>query len=254
MNIAPALLRQIQVEGITAEDYRRVQPKIEAVKQMAALFTEGMFIFDLFKMNYYVAPDSVARDESDNDDVWGRVVSILENLTTPEGLKQMWKACADMQNFYRNLPAGNRNDYITYWCYSALCKIGKQMFSSKCVPLEFAPDGRMWLTLETFTTMPDNTKEPFCIYNIKTNELSAFNLETNTWEQRQLVPLSDKENTILLLMAQGKSVKEVGFELQKSEDTIRSHQKSVFKKLGAHSAVEAIGIAKKYGLIKQWLY
>lgn len=84
--IAPELLRQIQVEGITDDDYRRVEPKIETIEQMAALFTEGMFIFDLFKMDYhYIAPNIFCSKAFMQQDLLGHGLIIFETRITAYG-------------------------------------------------------------------------------------------------------------------------------------------------------------------------
>ena len=53
---------------------------------MAALFTEGMFIFDLFKMDYhYIAPNTFCSKVFMQQDLLGHGLSIFETRITAYG-------------------------------------------------------------------------------------------------------------------------------------------------------------------------
>ena len=62
--------------------------------------------------------------------------------------------------------------------------------------------------------------------------------------------LSERELQVLQYIANGRSNVEIGQILQIGEDTIRSHVKSILKKLDAMGRTEAIAIAVERGLIK----
>ena len=53
--------------------------------------------------------------------------------------------------------------------------------------------------------------------------------------------LSPRERQVALLIADGKTDKQIAAELNRSFHTIRGYRKSVFKKLGIHKAVEIAG-------------
>lgn len=53
---------------------------------MAALFTEGMFTFDLFKMDYhYIAPNTFCSKAFMQQDLLGHGLSIFETRITAHG-------------------------------------------------------------------------------------------------------------------------------------------------------------------------
>jgi DNA-binding NarL/FixJ family response regulator len=62
--------------------------------------------------------------------------------------------------------------------------------------------------------------------------------------------LSERELQVLQHIANGRSNAEIGQILQIGEDTIRSHVKSILKKLDAMGRTEAIAIAAERGLIQ----
>jgi DNA-binding CsgD family transcriptional regulator len=62
------------------------------------------------------------------------------------------------------------------------------------------------------------------------------------------VELSEREQNILQLMAQGNTNQGIGLELHLSESTIRSASVGLFRKLGVHSRKDAVAAAKHLDL------
>jgi DNA-binding CsgD family transcriptional regulator len=65
----------------------------------------------------------------------------------------------------------------------------------------------------------------------------------------ELPPLTDRERDVLRLVAAGKLNKEVATELLITPDTVNSHLKNIYEKLGVHNRTEAINQARKLGLL-----
>lgn len=63
-------------------------------------------------------------------------------------------------------------------------------------------------------------------------------------------PLSQRELSVLVRMADGRDVTGISRELRISSHTCRGHVKSVLSKLGAHSQLEAVILAVRMGLIQ----
>lgn len=63
-------------------------------------------------------------------------------------------------------------------------------------------------------------------------------------------PLTEREEQILKLLAEGKSNRGIGQVLHISESTVKSHMKSLFVKLDVTSRAEAIALAARRGLVK----
>ena len=62
-------------------------------------------------------------------------------------------------------------------------------------------------------------------------------------------PLTQREIEVLGLLAEGKSNKEIGSQLNIGETTVKTHLRNIFAKLNVLSRTEAISTASKRGLI-----
>lgn len=247
MNIDPDLLKQIQVEGITDADYERVKTKIEDTVQTAVLLCGGILVVDMFKMNYYmIAPQSFSWDNMHKDEIMDMGIDFVSMYIRPEYMRSLQEAVAYSQNFFKQLSPEHRHDYICHGNYSGICLPHKLLMNMQSVPLEFAPDGRVWLTMKTINFSPDHNQETFCIHNIKTDELQLYDIKARTWTRKVIPHLTTTEKSILTMMSIGKEVKDISILLSRSENTIRSHQKSIFNKYGVHNNIEAVEYAKKY--------
>ena len=62
--------------------------------------------------------------------------------------------------------------------------------------------------------------------------------------------LTSRELNVLDLLAQGKSNKEISLNLYISETTVKSHLRSIFRKLNVLSRTEAVAVASRRGLVR----
>ena len=62
-------------------------------------------------------------------------------------------------------------------------------------------------------------------------------------------PLSARETTVLDLLGEGKSNREIGADLSLAEATVKMHVKSICSKLGASNRTQAVIVAQDMGLI-----
>lgn len=61
--------------------------------------------------------------------------------------------------------------------------------------------------------------------------------------------LSDRERTVLELMADGKTNPEIGAALHLSRHTVKEHSSAVYRKLGVRNRTEAVQKAQRLGLL-----
>jgi LuxR family maltose regulon positive regulatory protein len=63
------------------------------------------------------------------------------------------------------------------------------------------------------------------------------------------VELSERELTVLKLLASELSQREIGSELYISLNTVKGHARSIFRKLGVATRADAVARARELGLI-----
>ncbi|MEU4554860.1 regulatory LuxR family protein [Micromonospora violae] len=71
----------------------------------------------------------------------------------------------------------------------------------------------------------------------------------NTRPSRASIGLTERELQVLLGMAEGKSNAEIGRELFVSEDTVKTHARRLFRKLGARDRAHAVAAGFRAGLV-----
>ena len=59
-------------------------------------------------------------------------------------------------------------------------------------------------------------------------------------------------DTMLAMLAEGKSVKDICRELYLSKATVRNHVRALLQALGAHTQLEAVAVARKMDLLPGW--
>jgi two-component system nitrate/nitrite response regulator NarL len=64
------------------------------------------------------------------------------------------------------------------------------------------------------------------------------------------VPLTTREIEVLTGMSHGRSNAQIGAELYLSEDTVKTHARRLFRKLGANDRAQAVAIGLRRGLIR----
>jgi len=76
-----------------------------------------------------------------------------------------------------------------------------------------------------------------------------YNISTQRWKQKTIIPLTEREQAILMLAQQGKNSEEIADCLCKGRNTIRNQIKPLFAKLSVHSMREAVDFVYSHNMI-----
>jgi len=79
--------------------------------------------------------------------------------------------------------------------------------------------------------------------------LIASKLLRQVQRDTTLVELTPREHEVLQHLAQGFANKQIAYQLNITERTVKFHLNSIFQKLGAHNRTEAVAIAYERQLI-----
>ena len=74
--------------------------------------------------------------------------------------------------------------------------------------------------------------------------------QTQSHESEWIEPLSDREIEVLRLIAEGISRQEIASQLVLSLNTVKTHARNIYSKLGVHSQMQAVGKARALGLLE----
>jgi DNA-binding NarL/FixJ family response regulator len=74
-------------------------------------------------------------------------------------------------------------------------------------------------------------------------------IESRLAERSSRPTLTDREVTVMELLANGLRNKEIALSLGVSEGTVQVHLRNIFAKLGVHDRTEAMGVAIRRGIV-----
>lgn len=250
INIPNELLARIQVTGITEDDYKRAEEYIKMIDTVSPLFFQGFYIYDYYKMKaYYIAPNVYGQQHIDYLKNTEIDINDLYLKMNHEEQKQLLNHIAYNQDLIKRLPPNELKDYIFIYKLHIQINGKEQSANFRYKILQTAPDGRIWLELGVKSLSPYKGNNLLTALNIRSHEIWTINETTGQWNKTTLPILSDKEKEILNMAAQGFMTKEIALRPNRTESTIESHRKAIFKKLGAENMIEAIGYAMNHQLI-----
>ena len=103
------------------------------------------------------------------------------------------------------------------------------------------PFARVGLTYDDVLLLPGET------------DVIPSEVDTSSRLTREItvrVPLTKREIEVLVGMSNGRSNAQIGAELYLSEDTVKTHARRLFRKLGANDRAQAVAIGLRRGLIQ----
>lgn len=153
--------------------------------------------------------------------------------------------------FFYDIPIEERLGYkVSYNIHFYNSKLRtKVLYNYQTSPINLDKDGNVWLNLCVISLPCD--RKPFRAIITKRGrpERWYFNRANKTFVKREAIPLTDNELWMIRLSAQGKSMKEISNEINKSVNTIKKYRKELFRKLDVSNMIEAISYATQNQLL-----
>lgn len=109
-------------------------------------------------------------------------------------------------------------------------------------PIVFDENGRPIVSLGFYTKVGDGEKQPLKLFVRQLNDQDEYETlwHKNYSGERLIGPLSNRERDIAMMMAQGRSSKEIGEKLFISSHTVDTHRRKILRKLSFESTTELI--------------
>lgn len=249
-NITPKELWSRQHICSLSTDYDRWDGKRESIKQFSKLSQSCIFTVDVFKERYDFASDNFSTFFGYNPE-WIKTIrrqgDVLEERIHPNDRSQLMEYQIEHGQFIYSLPKEERNDYRQIFQFRMLNAKGQYVnVVSRHQVLEKDMDGNAWIVMGIMDISPDQVltgQVKRTIINRKTGEIIPPSLI------RAERKLTVREKEILLLIARGLLSKEIARKLNISIYTINNHRKNILSKLNVDNMIEAINIARSYGII-----
>jgi DNA-binding CsgD family transcriptional regulator len=96
---------------------------------------------------------------------------------------------------------------------------------------------------------PDKAFTHYILDTSDDNDIKKIKTKFKPSNQQNENPISASEKRVLLLMAEGRSSKQIADDLCLSEHTVKNHRKNMLKKMGCFSSAELI----KTSLVNGWI-
>lgn len=234
-----------RVDGITEDDYERVQPKIEAVAAAARTTTNSIYIIDYHKRNFLYSSENP--------------------MLAPIGLKDMGYALylnyvpkeeqamlleinrAGFEEFSR-IDVSEKMDFVISYDFHFMQNGRSRMVNHRLTPLALNSKGQLWLALASFSLSPRKHFGNVRMWRVTENgngivgnrDVREYSLADGKWHTCAPISLTDTEQALLMMSAQGYTTEEIASRLFRTVDTMKYHRKKLFRKLGVESISEAL--------------
>ena len=143
----------------------------------------------------------------------------------------------------------------TWRTISAECASARRRANSRACAASSTSRGVITANSEisgTRNSMPSLNQRGVTRFGWPAAQLNARTLEAAArLADRMIRPsLTPRELDVLRLVSRGRTNKEMAVAMFISEETVKSHMKGLFQKLGVHDRAEAVGIALQRGLLR----
>lgn len=173
----------------------------------------------------------------------------MDHHVLDEDLPKLLQAGIYFMRFAMHLNSAEQKNYKMITSYRIVKSTGETIpVIEQYSCLETDAHGHLWLGLGVMDMAPlEDVHNPFTAraLNFKTGALYHFPPKQDIGS----TPLSERENEILTLIAQGLISKEIADKLYISVNTVNTHRQRIIEKLNVSNTFEAISYAKSIGLI-----
>lgn len=224
--------------------------KRESIREFSRMSTSCIFTVDVFKERYDFASDNFSNIFGYNS-AWIKTIrkqgDLLEERIHPDDRSQLIDYQLEHGKFIYSLPLKERNDYQQIFQYRLLNAKGRYVnVISRQQVVEKDKNGKAWIIMGVMDMSPDQAvaeKIKRTVVNRKTGEILPV-----TWIPREK-QLTRREKEILAFVCQGFLSKEIADKLNLSIHTVNNHRKNILEKLNVDNVIEAMNVARNYGII-----
>lgn len=239
------------ITDISDKDISQTENYLEVVKTFVKLTYQSVYIINYQQRNFeYVSDNPLFLCGLTSDEVKELGYDFYFKNVGEQDLNLLLKINQIGFDFFDDLPVSERKDYtISYDFHIINEKKNSILINHKLTPLFLNEEGKIWKAMCIVSLSPNHSSGNIIISNINSDIFSEFNLETDSWEKRQKVKLSERETEILSLYARGLTINEIAEKIFISPDTVKFHRRKLFEKMGVDNITEALSYATNNKLL-----
>ena len=243
------LWKRQQISGLDV-DYSLWNKKRKSIQAFAQMSQSCIFIVDVFKERYDFASDNFfpifGYNPTDIKNI-RKQGDLLEKRIHPDDQMQLLEYQIEHGQFIYSFPQKERNDYQQIFQIRMLNAQNHYVnVISRHQVIEKDKNGKAWMIMGMIDISPDqrpSEKIKRTVLNRKTGKIFT---SLPIPEERKL---TKREKEILLFIRQGFLSKEIADKLNISIHTVNNHRKNILEKLHVDNAMEALNVARDYGII-----
>lgn len=239
------------ISDISAQDVSQTENYLEVAKAFAKLTYQSIYIIDYEKRGFeYVSDNPLFLCGLTPKDVELLGYDFYFKYVGEKDLNLLLKINQIGFDFFDNLPLEQRKNYTISYDFSIINdKKNSILINHKLTPLFLNKEGKIWKAMCIVSLSPNHSSGNIIISDTHSANIFEFNLETDSWERKQKVKLSDRETEILSLYAGGLTINEIAEKIFISSDTVKFHRRKLFEKMGVDNITEALSYATHNKLI-----
>lgn len=239
------------ISDISDKDISQTENYLEVVKTFAKLTYQSIYIIDYQKRSFeYVSDNPLFLCGLTSKEVEDLGYDFYFKNVGEQDLNLLLKINQIGFDFYDNLPTNERKDYtISYDFHIINEKKNSILINHKLTPLFLNEEGKIWKAMCIVSLSPNHSSGNIIISNINSNLLFEYNLDSNKWETKEKIKLSERETEILVLYARGLTINEIAEKIFISPDTVKFHRRKLFEKIGVDNITEALSYATSNKLL-----
>jgi DNA-binding CsgD family transcriptional regulator len=153
-------------------------------------------------------------------------------------------------NFFYEQPRYLRDQLIIEYNFDIKHINGiKNRINHLLIPFVITDEGDIWLSLCIVSLSVYKSFNYAFIKNVNTNEYYLYNDINSQWKLQEMTTLTNQEQLILQLSAQGNTNKQLADMLRVNINTIKFHKKNIFNKLETNNITESVSKSLFFGII-----
>lgn len=232
---------------VESNQYSEVYPYIETVEAIARLTYKSLYIIDYNNLDFlYISRNPLFLCGKSVEEVLREGYQFYHDSIYEEDLEFLARVNHASFNFLSKLPTSERTLYSLSYNFRIVDFESKEIIlvNHQMTPLKLDSTGNVWLALCLVSLASSQEVGKAYISGQKDNDRWILRSNSTEWIlQDDLQLLNEQEKKVIRLANQGLSIQDIARTIHRSEDSIKSYRRSIFRKLEVSNITEAVALA-----------